>query len=702
MYELIHKPTFTNQLLGLQPRFVTQVLGKVELLRDDPRPHGDLKKKLHGYDGGVYRLRSGDFRIVYSFGDGWVVLLGVDDRKDVYRGDRLVADRPAIDLAQLPEIDFTLRSTDAAVSTVLPADPKPPSGEALAQAAAIAIDEPVLKRLRIATEYHGPLLACRTLDDLIDAAVPEEVRNLVFDLVSTPDFDQVLSQPSYVTGDVSDLLRFAEGELLGFLLQLDPEQERLVDWALNGTGPTLVKGGPGTGKSTIALHRVRSLVATLLKAGTEPHVLFTTYTNALVAGSRQQLSRILGADADLVDVRTADSVAAELLDGHPEGRHEIADRAALRAILADAVALGASGRTPVQKRLMSGALDAIGQDYLLDEIEGVIEAREIATLDDYLVAQRAGRLLPLHAMQRRAVWQVSDAMTAQLAKENLTTWARRRRRAAELAREGSGRRYDAVVVDEAQDLQPTALRLLMALCPQTNRFFLTADANQSIYGGSFRWGEVHEDLRFRGRTALLRRNYRSTKEIGQAAASYLSTGVLDDESHVNPSYVHSGPRPAMRRVDGGEVEADLVSRFLTGASKELHLGLGSCAVLVPTEESGRRVADRLTRRAVRATFMPGRQLDLESPAVKVVTLKSAKGLEFPIVAVAGFHDGDLQSAPPGASAEESQEILEQERRTMFVAFTRAMRALLVALPESKHGPLFREFKAPIWNTGEIT
>ncbi len=101
MYELIHKPTFTNQLLGLQPRVMSQVLGKVELLRDDPRPQGDLKKKLHGYDGGVYRLRSGDFRIVYSYGEGWVVLLGVDDRKDVYRGTRLVAERPAVDLAQV-------------------------------------------------------------------------------------------------------------------------------------------------------------------------------------------------------------------------------------------------------------------------------------------------------------------------------------------------------------------------------------------------------------------------------------------------------------------------------------------------------------------------------------------------------------------------------------------------------------------------
>jgi len=68
MYELIHKPTFTNQLLGLQPRFNGQVLETAEVLREDPAPHGKVKKKLHGYRGNVHRLRSGEFRIVCTYG----------------------------------------------------------------------------------------------------------------------------------------------------------------------------------------------------------------------------------------------------------------------------------------------------------------------------------------------------------------------------------------------------------------------------------------------------------------------------------------------------------------------------------------------------------------------------------------------------------------------------------------------------------
>jgi len=55
-----------------------------------------------------------------------------------------------------------------------------------------------------------------------------------------------------------------EGELLTFLLKLSPEQEKYARWSPQVTGPTLVKGGPGTGKSTVALYRIRSLLEQLL------------------------------------------------------------------------------------------------------------------------------------------------------------------------------------------------------------------------------------------------------------------------------------------------------------------------------------------------------------------------------------------------------------------------------------------------------
>lgn len=104
-FEIIHKLTFTNQLLAIPKERVIQVLEKIEVLWDDPKPHGKLKKKLHGYKGDIYRLRSGDFRIIYTYGDGWVALLGVDARKDVYKDnnkDKLIDEGTGVDVSAFP------------------------------------------------------------------------------------------------------------------------------------------------------------------------------------------------------------------------------------------------------------------------------------------------------------------------------------------------------------------------------------------------------------------------------------------------------------------------------------------------------------------------------------------------------------------------------------------------------------------------
>ena len=116
-FEIIHKPTFTNQLLAIPKEQIVQILEKIEVLRLDPQPHGKLKKKLHGYQGNVYRLRFGDYRIVYTYGDGWVVLLGVDARKDVYKGEKLLADAPSVEISHFSNLENLLTLTVNATFT---------------------------------------------------------------------------------------------------------------------------------------------------------------------------------------------------------------------------------------------------------------------------------------------------------------------------------------------------------------------------------------------------------------------------------------------------------------------------------------------------------------------------------------------------------------------------------------------------------
>jgi superfamily I DNA/RNA helicase len=96
--------------------------------------------------------------------------------------------------------------------------------------------------------------------------------------------------------------------------------------------------------------------------------------------------------------------------------------------------------------------------------------------------------------------------------------------------------------------------------------------------------------------------------------------------------------------------------------------------------------------------MSGQDLNLTRPGVKIMTLNSAKGLEFPIVALAGFVSSSYPIIPRDATPEELADALARERRTMFVGMTRAMRALLVILPAEIKTPLLQGFDPTYWNT----
>ncbi len=95
--------------------------------------------------------------------------------------------------------------------------------------------------------------------------------------------------------------------------------------------------------------------------------------------------------------------------------------------------------------------------------------------------------------------------------------------------------------------------------------------------------------------------------------------------------------------------------------------------------------------------MSGRDLDLSRSGIKVLTLQSSKGLEFPIVALAGFVNSNYPPIPSDASPEEIDEFLAREQRTLFVGMTRAMRALLIIIPHKTNTSLLQGFDDTYWD-----
>ncbi len=695
-WRITQKPDFFKSLLALSPKEAHQVLEKVNLLAQDPTPDAKVKRQLKYMHGRLHRIRSGDYRIFYTFEHPYISILALRRRDaDTYDEDMDVEFLGGLD----PQVDEAQAAKAAQPDWEQILAPKEPEKRRLPE----PITEELLHNLHIPQACYSRLLLIQTREDLFDCpGVPDDYLLKIDEYMFERPLIEVLQQPDHLLNDVNDLLRYKEGELLGFLLKLSPEQEKYVNWGPHATGPTLLKGGPGTGKSTIALYRVRSLVQELRKKGQESfRILFTTYTNALVKSSQQQLQQLLGEDVRYVEVQTADSITMMVLKQAGE-MPRFVDHGELNYLLRQAINVAQFEGNALQKRAQRQAVERRTLDYLLQEMNQVIVARQLSSLEAYLAAPRPGRRVRLNALQRTGVWRVYEALQRTLQQRGKETWQQARARAEAYVAEGRVLpRYDAVVIDEAQDLDPSALRLLVRLCRHAHRIFITADANQSIYGSGFNWSDVHEQLKFQGRTSILRVNYRSTREIGEAAQSYLAAGQLDGEQ-VERTYVNNGPLPVVRKMQSGGEEVQLLARFLPAAAHEFRLNIGSCAVLCHTNNAGKALAAELSQRGVPATFMSGQDLKLGQPGVKVLTLKSAKGLEFPIVSLAGFSNGGgwYTNVPMNVPADEREEFLAIDRRSMFVGMTRAMRALLVLVPVQAKSPLLEGFEGEYWNRGE--
>lgn len=83
-YRIDVAPSALRQLRKLDPQARRKVQAAIELLAEEPRPPA---AKMLVNAGGAWRVRVGDYRVVYDIEDGRLVILvlAVAHRRDVYR-----------------------------------------------------------------------------------------------------------------------------------------------------------------------------------------------------------------------------------------------------------------------------------------------------------------------------------------------------------------------------------------------------------------------------------------------------------------------------------------------------------------------------------------------------------------------------------------------------------------------------------------
>ena len=241
--------------------------------------------------------------------------------------------------------------------------------------------------------------------------------------------------------------------------------------------------------------------------------------------------------------------------------------------------------------------------------------------------------------------------------------------------------YAAVLVDEAHDFQESWLAMLPKLVdPTSNSLLVLYDDAQSIYQKrrkQFSFAGV--GIKAVGRTSILRFNYRNTSEVlglaAKCAASMLSHkgDEKSDVVAVNPfSSGRHGPEPDLIVTGGIKQEFEAVINKIVDQIGR-GVPLSDIAVLFRIKRLMGDFADRLEQRDIRVQSMGSKSFknfDWSVQCVRLVTLHSAKGLEFPYVYIVGLNRMPFRDEP-----------LDEEVRLLYVGMTRATHSLVL----SAHG-----------------
>lgn len=207
-----------------------------------------------------------------------------------------------------------------------------------------------------------------------------------------------------------------------------------------------------------------------------------------------------------------------------------------------------------------------------------------------------------------------------------------------------------LLIDEMQDYSPIQYKVIQRIFPC--RKTILGDACQSVnpYGSSS--ADMIQKVFVNGTVMKLCKSYRSTFEITDLAQNIYSNNELETVSR-------HGDKPQFLKMENKEAEISAIADLIFDFKKSTYKSLG---IICKTESQSKDVADRLKSYTNDVHFLSNQSSDFMQGVV-ITSAHMAKGLEFDEVIVPQTNDDNYCS--------------EIDRSMLYVAVTRAMHKLLL-------------------------
>jgi DNA helicase-2/ATP-dependent DNA helicase PcrA len=318
----------------------------------------------------------------------------------------------------------------------------------------------------------------------------------------------------------------------GILDQLDPDQRAAAEAV---DGPVLIVAGPGTGKTRTLTYRLAHLVA---DRGVPPEqCLALTFSRRAAGEMIDRLQRLLPQHAQRVPVMTFHALGLSLLREH-------GTRLGLGPALRVA---GQSER--VELLVKSLSVTAHAAEQLLGRISRQKRPEHSTEPPEKAADARAFEVYQ-RELQARGWVDFDDLIALPL---------RLLRSSPDLV-DQCRCRYRWISVDEYQDIDGAQYELVKLLAGAQGNLCVIGDPDQAIYG--FRGADVGYFQRFHddfpgARTVLLKRNYRSTQTIVDAALQLIAPASLVADRHLQ-AHLPGPEQIEIHACSSDRAEAELV------------------------------------------------------------------------------------------------------------------------------------------------
>lgn len=353
-------------------------------------------------------------------------------------------------------------------------------------------------------------------------------------------------------------------------------------------GPVLVVAGPGAGKTFCLIGRIGHHIT---RHRIPPdRILALTFTNKAADEIAERLGRELGAEGRLVERGTLHARCLRILRAHPEAAgvrpgFGVADEEYQQAVLR---------KLRVREEQAANLLTLFGR----------------SRLQGYRLEPQVEQLFQLYrrALRRRNLLDFDDLIV-----HTHALFEQRPDIRAEVAA-----RFDAVLVDEFQDLTPTQYGIVRALAEPHRNLLAVGDDEQSIYG--FAGADPGVLRRFEQDYAVtpvvLLVNHRNSRAIFEAARRVLRANTSLFAKPLSAARAPGFPVEA-RQFPDERAELEWLLEDLRVDAARHGLDWGDVAILFRTHRLGHRLEGELLKARIPVRTAEGRAV-VEDPVAAPV------------------------------------------------------------------------------------